>query len=770
MTKEPVIPQGKPAEKREEGSYPSYPQYTGYEYREEELDLGEILAAILRRKWTVLSFLLLVFMTTAIVTFRMKPVYRATATVEVSFEEPQALPFRQNPQARIIEQVRYIETQVEILKSKTLAEKVIYDLNLEESKEFIQEEGLIAKTVAGIKKFLSSIFAGGGSEKIPVDPETAKKIKLVDEFLKRLKVDTVKRGKTYLLSVSFEAHDPELCAKVVNTLVDEYVEFDLEKRVKAARVGKQYLEKQIAKVQAKLEQAEERLNEFARKNNIVFLEGGQNAQDIVTARLSQLTDELVKAQAERMRLESIYKQSLVDPESVPQVMNDTLIKELKKKLSELKAEYADMATVFTDRYPKMKMLKEQISSIEKQIEREKRKILNSIRTQYLASLKQEKMIRSALDVEKKKLAELKQKAIDYNILKREVETNRKIYEMLLERAKEMDVEASVSSTNIHPIDRAFIPLTPYKPKKALNLGLALLVGLFGGIALALVMERLDNTIKSPDEVERIMGIPVLGIVPSVSEEKAKDNHVDLYAVRRPKSPAAEAFRMIRTSLTLATPSSPPKTILITSPQVGGGKTFISLNLAAVYAQLGSRVVLVDCDLRKSRLHRILEVKGSPGLSNYLAGSIDVKSIITSVNGRLGDNIDVSFIPAGTVPPNPVELLNSKPFEYLIELLKKEYDHIILDSPPLIGFADALVLSRLADGTILVIRNERTPKPAARHAVSQIRQVGGKILGAILNDVKASRKGYYYYSKHYYYYYHDYYDRYYGQEYEHLPKD
>ncbi len=746
--------------------HPAYSDAYGYPLRDEEtVDLRELIAVIFRRRWTVITFLAVVFFTVAILTFKMKPIYKATATIEISFEQPQVAPFGSESQARLIEQARYIQSQVEILKSRNLALKVIEMLNLENNPEFSEEnQGPFKKWLKKVRKTVSQIF--GKKEVNTIDPEIVKKERLVDEFLDRLKVKPLKGGKSYLISVSFQAHDPKLAAEITNTLVDEYIAFDLEKRVEATKVGKQYLEKQIAKVQARLEEAEEKLNKFARENNLVFLSeigsGDDKGQDVVTARLAELTNELVKAQTERIRLESLYKLSQTDPDSLPQVMNDTLIKRLKEQLAQLKAEYANMATIFTPAYPKMKRWKTQINSLEDQIEKEKQKIISSIKAEYLAALKREEMIKKAFENQKKRLADFKQKAIDYNILKREVETNRRIYELLLQRAKEMDVEASVRSTSIHPIDRALVPIVPYKPKKMLNLALALILGLVGGIFLAFLLEYLDNSIKSPDEVERILRLPILGVIPSIPAkrvEKDKSASVDLYAARQPKSPAAEAFRMVRTSLMLATPSEPPKSILITSPQVGGGKSLVAFNLAAVYAQMEAKVILLDCDLRKARLHKVLDVRVSPGLSNYLAGRVSLEKVIYKVEEAIGDGISFDFIPAGTVPPNPVELLNSRAFTQLLDMLREEYDTIVVDSPPLIGFADALVLSRQVDGTILVVRNQQTPRPAAKHAKEQLLQVGSRILGVIVNDVKVERGSYYYYGK--YYYYHQYYDKYYG---------
>ncbi|HDD53331.1 MAG TPA: hypothetical protein ENF32_04620, partial [Thermosulfidibacter takaii] len=400
---------------------PLPPGYGPY-YEEEEIDLREYLAVILRRRWTVVAVLLLVVFTTAFFTFRMKPLYKATATLEISPTQPQVVPFGDEGRVRVIEQARYIQSQVEILKSRTLARRVVEALDLEHNPEFqAKKKGYLSRLIGGVKGAVKSLLGGGkGAKSLPVNPREAKMDSLVSAFLGRLKVSPLKGGKSYLMAVSFEAHDPKLASKVVNTLVEEYIAFDLEKRVEATKVGKQYLEKQIARVQARLEEAEERLNRFARENDIVFLsqlgKGEGQGEDIATTRLNELTNELIKAEAHRIKLESLYRQSLKDPDSIPQVMNNPLVGNLKDRLAQLETRYANLSSTFTPEYPEMKRLGEEIASVKSQIEREKKRVIASIKTDYLTALKREEMIRSALERQKKKTAELRQKAIDYNIL------------------------------------------------------------------------------------------------------------------------------------------------------------------------------------------------------------------------------------------------------------------------------------------------------------------------------------------------------------------
>ncbi len=742
-----------------------YEQKTPY-LLEEKIDFRDYLAVILRRKWTILSIFLVVVITVGIYTFKTPPLYKATATVEIS-AAPQVTPFGARPTVRLIEQSRYLKTQADILKSRTLATRVIEVLELENNPEFNgKHKGFGVGRILG---FVRSIFQKKKPASNLMNSEEAKRERIIQAFLKRLEIKSHLKGGpgSYMLEVSFKSHDPRLCADVVNTLISEYINFDLEKRVQATKLGQHYLNMQIEKVQAKLEKAEERLNKFAKEHDIVFLSQltsrGEGGEDISTAQLVSLADELNKAESQRISLESLYNQSKIDPEDLPQVQGDTLIQSMKGELSTLREKYANLSTVFTPQYPEMKRLRSQIKMIESQIQKEKRLIVATIKARYQTAVKKEKMIREALNTQKKRVSTLKQMAIDYKILQREVETNQHIYELLLKKSKEMEVEVGIKSSGIHPIDKATVPLKAFKPRKMANMLFALVIGLVGGLFGAFAIEYFDNTFKSPEEVEKTLRIPILGTIPSVSlkkEEVKKQRTVEMEALKEPRSAVAEAFRMIHTSLMLSTPGGPPKVLLVTSPQVGGGKSFISFNLAVVYAQMGARVLLIDCDLRKPRLHKILKTSSNPGLSNFLVGKMDLKTITKSIGKSLDHGLELDFIPSGAIPPNPVELLNSKIFSDYLTRLRETYDMVIIDSPALVGFADPLVLGRLADGTLVVIRNEQTARPAAKHGCDMLFQVGANLLGAVINDFKI-RKGSYYYGK--YYAYHYYYGRYYTKD-------
>jgi len=755
-----------------------------YELEEEELDLRQYIAVIMRRKWTVLAVLVIVLFTASLSVFTQVPLYRATATVEISNTRPNITPFRNDTRPQYWYQARqYINSQMEVLKSKALAMRVVERLDLENHPEYFEVPqrrfaslnprvllgritGFIRGTIGKVTRF---IFAPPKREwekgEAAVQGQNlSEKEMLAMMVLGGLSVSPVMK-ESNVISVSYVSPYPSVAAKVVNAAVEEFVRLDMDRNIQAARLGKRYLEREIAKVQARLEDSEEKLNDFVKKHDLVLLNKvstGHGESDLISTSLSGIIQGLNDVHARKIQLESLYRQSLKNPDDLPQIRADQMISSLKQELAALESKYANMSSTFTKEYPGMKRLAKQIAEVKRQIRKEKKKILSSIQEEYLTVAKQDELLKKSLEEEKKKATELKRKAIDYNILKREVDTNQRIYSMLLQRAKEMEVQAGAVISNIKPVDAAVVPRMPFSPRKGRALTLALLVGLMAGVFLSFLLEYLDNTIKSPDEAERLLRLPVLGVVPSITFKKVKgdeksDRMVELYSVESPKSPAAEAFRLVRTSLLLTTAGQPPKTVLVTSPQVGGGKSLVALNLAISYAQMGAKVMLVDADLRRCRLHRILNLKASPGLSNYLAGRVDLGQVICKADGIIGDGVSMDFIPAGTIPPNPVELINSETFAHMLEYLKESCDHIIIDSPPLIGFADALVLSRLVDGTVLVVRSEQTPRPSARHAMDLLRQVGGRILGVVVNDVQVERGSYYYGKYSYYQYYNKYYE-------------
>jgi capsular exopolysaccharide synthesis family protein len=427
--------------------------------------------------------------------------------------------------------------------------------------------------------------------------------------------------------------------------------------------------------------------------------------------------------------------------------------DLKQAYIQLEAQYMKLSDTFKPEYPEMVRLKNQMQSIQRRMDAEINRIIAGIKNDYESSLRRESLIRQAFDQQKAKVMHMKEQGIQYNILKREADTNKELYKGLLQRMKEAGVSAGLTASNIQVVDQAEIPTGPYKPNKKLNLLLAAVVGLFLGIGLAFFFEYLDNTVKSPEEVEQLIRLPSFGMVPEISYERKKRLEkgvslpVELITHGHPKSVLSEAYRNIRTSILLSFSEKPPKKIVITSPNPGEGKTTTVINTGIALSQTGAKVLIIDGDMRHPRVHKIFNEENGAGLSNFLSGNAPLDAVIKKTEVP-----NLYYIPSGPIPPNPSELIGSTLFKEMIKVLGNRFDHIILDSPPALGFADSIILSTTVDGVILVVLGGKTPRETLQRTKEVLQQVNAKILGVIINRVNIHRGeyGYYYYRYHYYY--------------------
>jgi succinoglycan biosynthesis transport protein ExoP len=456
---------------------------------------------------------------------------------------------------------------------------------------------------------------------------------------------------------------------------------------------------------------------------------------------------LAEAEADLIGKESVYNQAVLDgPSHLPQVMESPVIGGLKAEYARLQSEYEDLAVTFHDEYPAVKALKTKMNSIGERINIEEKKIFLSVENKYQAALKKMETMRARVEQQKQMALDLNERATQYKIMAREVETNKGIYQSLLERTKEIESMVGVSSSNIHIVNEAMLPIKPFKPKVKLNLLLAIVVGLMGGIGLAFFLEYFSDTISNPSEISDRFQIPILGVAPLF---KSNEFPVEQIFVNDPRSPFSEAVRSTKMSIQLAGTADQARSFLMTSTKPSEGKTTMAANLALAFSGSGEKVILIDADMRKPKLHEFFEnysIAGSPGLSRFLAG-VGSKGLVCQ-NGT--DNL--CFIPAGPVPPNPVELLASDRFALLIETLTRRFDRVIVDGPPCLGFADSMVLSRHVGGVVLVSSMGETTRDAIRHFKKSILMSQGKILGCIVNKVNVSKRfGYQsYYSYHQYY--------------------
>ena len=737
--------------------YPLAPS-TYYPAAEEEIHLRDYLQIILRRKWIVITFLVTVLTTVTIGTFLMRPQYKATVMIKIDKENPNILTFKDVVAVERPEE-DYYQTQYKVLKSRNLARRVIRQMKLDANPEF-------AKQPEGIKQAASSFLKKPDS----LQKEDGIDSSLVDGFLQRVTV--APQQKSRLVSVSFSSYDPDVAAKVTDAIAKSFIDLNIESKFEATQQAREWLEKQLDAMKAKVEQAEERLNEYAAKNQIIFLDReskGNDSENIITNKLGELSTALTQATSDRIQKEALYNELKAgDTESSSLVMGNSLVMALKKDYAALEADYNQNLKIYKPDYPKMIKLRELIDQVKKKLDAETKRVVSSIRKDYDAAVKRESYLTAAFERQKKEALDLNSRSVQYQILKREADTNKELYNGLLQRLKETGISASLTSSNIQILDRAEVPKGPYKPKRVLNILLSLIVGLFGGVGLAFFTEYLDNTIKTPEDIEKRMSMPSLGIVPLYATAPAiakankgtkkiggrtpvpagPDRHLPVEYISHldSKSQLSEAYSSIRTFLLFSSAGKPPKVMMITSARREEGKTTTSINTAISLTKSNAKAVLIDADMRRPRLHKVFKVSNSSGLSSFLSGNIEFSDDL--IKHTDVPNLDV--ITSGPLPPNPAELLSSYRLRELIDGLYPLYNFIIIDTPPLLGLADAAVTSTQTDGVILVVKSGSTPKDAAVQARKILESVNAKVLGVVLNAISENNLKYGYYSYYQYY--------------------
>ena len=720
-------------------------------YPEEEIHLRDYLRVILKRRRMVAAVFIILVATVTINSFMAEPIFRATAQILIEAENPKVVDIQEvlgvNASGR-----DYYQTQYETLKSKTLALKVIKALHLKKSPEFTSsKKGFSLRAILGsilgwVKKVTSS---AGESEENNFNPDKEYN-QLIAAYLGRLKVEPIRNSR--LVNVSFEGKDPKLITQIDNAHAQFYIESNLERKFSASKKAVHWLNQRIKEIRKNLEESETALQNYREKEGLASIDF-EERQGIILQALDDLNTALIKAKTERMEKENLFKELKrfsKDPEmieSLPSVVSNSLIQSLKAQYITLTGEYYKLSKKYGPKHPKMISLASEIKAIKKKISWEVENIAQSIETEYRIARAKEKSILKAMEDQKKEALELNQKQIKYNVLKRELDVNRSLYESLLKRVKETGLTEDLKATNIMVVDPARIPDKPVKPRKALNILLAIIVGLTLGIGLAFFFEYLDNTVKTPEEVERHLKAPLLGVVGRFKPDSADSTSKETIACSNPRSNIAEAFRTIRTNLLFSSPDIEKKGLLITSVLPQEGKTVLAANLAITFAQMGKKVLLVDSDLRRPRVHNLFNLKRSFGLSDLLVGKeSSIKN--TQISG-------LKIITSGTLPPNPAELLASQKMRDFIEKAKDSFNTIIFDSPPLLSVTDAAELAPLSDGVVLIVKAGSTPIPVIQRGIQQVSEVGARVLGCVLNNVDFEKEHYYY--SHYQYYCQYYYE-------------
>jgi capsular exopolysaccharide synthesis family protein len=690
---------------------------------------------ISKRRWTILSAVFVVTLLVAIASFKMTPIFEAAVRLDIEADTLQIQSlndfFRQVPTDEA-----FIGTQIQVLEGVSLAERTL------------EQAGVMKnpKWVAAIQQ-----------ASIPLSSEpAATPDELLRAFRRCLYVQKVRDS--HVVTVSFESADPELSSLLANALADNYIESNFRQKYDATRQASKWMEQQLDELKAKVENSQQALVDYERRNAIVNI---SDKQSVVEQRLADLSRDLTSAQSERLQKQSVYELVRLNESDVVSVAQNDLLQHLEEKYADLRSQYVDALGQSGPKHPKVERLQGQVNELQSLIARERGRIVRQMRNDYMAALGRERLLAAAVAKEKAEVGVLNQLLIEHNLLKRESETNQQLYDNLLQRLKDATVSAGLRATNIHIIDPAKPPRRPVRPQKLLNTFIGLTVGLVLGVALAFVKEAVDTSIKSVDEAERLASAPALAVVPLARDTYRRMSAgkptaaappsatEGLALLSHPSSPVAESFRTLLTSVVLSTAPKPPQVLLTTSSTGGEGKTVTSLNLGIALAQRGEPTLLIDADLRHPSVGKSLNLVNGKGLATFLTGGHDIEKAL-----RPFPPVPTLWVlPAGPTPPNPAQLLSSSAMESLLRDLRKRFKFVVIDSPPVLPVTDAMILSTLVDGVVFVVESGATVRAAVTRARKILHNVGANVLGIVLNKVDMRHDGYYgEYGRYGHYYY------------------
>jgi polysaccharide biosynthesis transport protein len=709
-----------------------------------EAHLLDYLLILRKHQWLILTFLLTVVTVVTIASFKMKPIYEAAARVEVDKEATQnQLPFNdESAYDDYIDTDSYIETQTKILESETLALQTIKSMGLARFPDF-----------------------GGSPSARPVDqgPGTRRPA-ILGEFLGALSVKRVPNSR--LIEVRFEATDPQLAAGIVNSHLQNYIEENFRSKYDATMQASNWLSSELEELRIKVQKSEDARIAYERENQIWQID---EKQDITTQKLADLSKVVTEAQTALAEKEALYRMAVSgNVDALPAARESSVIQELIKRKSDADNNYSDAMAQFGPNYPKVQRLAAQQKEAGDDLANAQKTLVESIQEEYSTAQNHVSILQTSLDKQKADANELAEKLVQYHILEHDAEANKQLYDGLLQKLKEATISVGLRSSNIRVVDPALAPTTPSRPQKARNIMLAFLVGIIGGIGLAIFREYLDNTVKSPDDIEALTGLPSLAVVPALPGSLASHQNrlgwparaplpqpgsgtrVELLSYLQPKSQISEAFRALRTSLLLSQAEHPPQVILVTSALPREGKTTSAVNLAVTLAQLGDRTLLMDSDLRKPGIRRAmnLTIGKDLGLSSFLAGVCTLEEAV--IPHPTISNLSV--LTTGPVPPSPADLLSSHRMLEAINEVRRRYKFVVIDSPPIMAATDAVIISALTDGVLLVVRSGETPKEAFTRSRDLLAAVKSRLLGVVLNAVDSSAPDYYYSYRYYPYAY------------------
>ncbi len=675
---------------------------------EHRITPSEIWRVVTKWWWLIAAITFVCVVTAVVLSLLVQPEYRARSTVEVNREGVQVVQMGE-VQTMNIGDREFLTTQAGLLRSRALAERVARSLNLAANPAYFN----------------------------PETPRAVRDVQAADRVQGSVHINPIRDSR--LVEIFVESTDPELAARIANAYGEAFIQSNLERRFEATSYARNFLEQRLANVRRKLEDSERQLVAYAQKQGIVSLtidsgsgQSGRSEQSLDAASLTNLNGALSQARAERIAAEQRYRK-VGSAQAAAAVLTHPTIQGLTSQREDLQAQYQERLGIYQPDYPVMAQMRSRIQALDRAIRQTSSAVAgnsgNSLRSEYQAAVGRERQLQAKVNELKAGLLNLRGRSIQYTILQREVDTNRALYDSLLQRFKEVGVAGGLGASIVSVVDRAQVPGAPFKPNLPFNLALGLIAGLLLGFGAAFGLEWMDDTIKTPDDVTGKLGIPALGVVPVADKEASLQEQL-----ADPRSQVSEAYQSIRTALQFSTDHGLPKSLLITSTRASEGKSSTALALAQILAKLGRSVLLVDGDLRKPTFRG--PAGSEAGLSSLLAGSDGLKEAIQPT-----EHEGLYLLPAGQIPPNPAELFASGRVSAILDQAAGMFDYVVVDGPPVLGLADAPLLAFNCEGTVMVVESGSIRRAAALNAVKRLRAAEARIMGGILTKFSATKSGY-----------------------------
>jgi capsular exopolysaccharide synthesis family protein len=750
-----------------------------------EVHLLDYWRAVRKRLWLVLGIMALITSLAVLYVARKPDIYQASSRVQVDLENNAALlgktPYVFGPSNDPV----YFNTQLQILVSPGLMRRVVKSLDLEHNPDFFKGNSTqkrstwqTVKMMVGFEEKIAAPQPTTPKDQLPLrtqvaapsaqeDLVEAKRLApFVGAILGGLRVDPVKESRGYyketrLIDISYTHGDPEVAAKVVNAIAETYVANNVEKRSDSDVSTADFLQKRVAELQENIRTDEERLLNYARNNKIISLDASQNT---VVERLTGLNSQLLEAENARIDAESKFNAAR-NSGAAAAMVDGNAGADSEAKLAELKQKRALLLVDATEEAPEVKEVNQQITEIERQVKdsrtRKTTTLLTNLETTYRQTLAREQLLRRSFEQQRGETVTQNEAAINYRIIQQEIATNKTLLDNLLQRSKENDVLMSNKPNNVSVVDYAVSPGDPVGPNRSRTVLMAMFLSLGLGVGLALVLEYMDDTVRSTEEVERVLHLPALAVIPSASgasgrrlaaapgalqKRNGNNGNSELLMNVDTHSPLAEAYRHLRTSVLLSTAGRAPKSLLVTSSLPGEGKTTTAVNTAVSLAQTGARVVIIDADMRRPRLRSIFGLSDGAGLSSILSSEVSEEDMLRLVVKE--EETGLNILTSGPIPPNPAELIGSDQMRRLLDVLQREFTHVVIDSPPITSFTDGVLISTMVDGVLLVVHGGKSSRHVVKRSRQLLSDVGSKIFGVVLNNVAIQSQDYYYYQRYY----------------------